>query len=74
MSLHARCVDRRARFWFLLNGLAMAAAGAQIPTLFSAVVFAVGYIHGYFRIERLSEAGCQSIRRSRRNDFDGHDR
>jgi len=46
----------------------------MIPTLFSVVVFAVGYIRGYSRLERSSEAGCQAMRCRSRNDFDGHDR
>jgi len=31
MSLHARCDDWQARFWFLLIGLAMAMAVAAAP-------------------------------------------
>lgn len=57
MNPPSRRVEWQAGFWFLLNGLAMVVVGAMVPTLFSAVVFAVGTMHGCSRIERLSAAG-----------------
>lgn len=74
MNPPSRRVEWQAGFWFLLNDLAMVVVGAMVPTLFSAVVFAVGTMHGCSRIERLSAAGWGASRCRSRNDLDRHDR